>query len=77
MRGWFGQERLFRRVARRADAIIREHVQGLSKDGWQPDETISFDTLYKRDRVAATYRGGIVPGHSFHEVTIRFKRSSR
>lgn len=74
MRSWFGEQRLFQRVAQRADAVIERHVERLGSEGWQPDEPVSFVSLYKRNRVDASYRGGLVGGHDVREVTIRFKR---
>lgn len=76
MRGWFGAERLFRRVERRADQAIERHIEALSAQGWKPDEPANFASLYKRDRVDASYRGGVIPGHSIHQVRIRFKRAT-
>ena len=74
MRSWFGAERLMHRVAQRADAAIQRHIERLGAQGWRPDEPISFLSLYRRNRVQASYRGGVVPGHEVREVSIRFKR---
>jgi hypothetical protein len=74
IRGWLGEQRLFQKVARRADQEIERSIERLGEQGWKPDESTSFVSLYRRERVDASYRGGMVPGHSVRAVNIRFKR---
>lgn len=74
IRGWLGEQRLFRKVSRRADQEIERSLERLGQQGWKPDEPTSFSSLYRRERVDASYKGGMIPGHSVRSVLIRFKR---